>query len=165
MFVTLYTTLVRPHLEYAVSAWCPYKLKDIDAIEDVQRRATRQVKSLKHMPYEERLKKLGLFSMSFRRLRGDMIETFKILNGIYDEDAAPTLVRSHNARTRGNMQKLEIQKSKSNLWKNFFTVCVGKDWNSLPNNVINCEKVMDFKNNLDTFWNEHPLKFDYHYCL
>ena len=68
-------------------------------------------------------------------------------------------------RTRGNMQKLEIQKSKSNLRKNFFTVRVGKYWNSLPNNVINCEKVMDFKNNLDTFWNEHPLKFDYHYCL
>ena len=100
MFVTLYTTLVRPHLEYAVSAWCPYKLKDIDAIEDVQRRATRQVKSLKHMPYEERLKKLGLFPMSFHKLRGDMIESFKILNGIYDEDAAPTLVRSHNTRTR-----------------------------------------------------------------
>ena len=164
MFLTLYTTLVRPHLEYAVSVWCPYKMKDIDLIESVQRRATRQVKSLKHLSYEDRLKKLNLFSMSFRRLRGDMIETFKILNGKYDENAAPTLHLSHNTRTRGNMQKLEIQKSKSNVRKNFFTVRVGKYWNSLPNSVINCDKVDNFKTNLDRFWNDHPLKFDYRYC-
>ena len=110
------------------------------------------------------MKKLELFSMSFRRLRGDMIETFKVLNGIYDEDTAPTLTLSKNTRTRGNIQKLEIQKSKLNVRKNFFTVRVGKYWNSLPNYVINCEKVKDFKNNLDLFWKDHPLKFDYRHC-
>ena len=70
---------MRNLLEYAIAAWHPYKKKDIDMIEKVQRRATKIVPSLKHLTYPERLKELNIPTLSYRRIRGDMIETFKIM--------------------------------------------------------------------------------------
>jgi len=68
--------MVSPHLEYANSVWCPYKKGDIESIEKVQKRATKLVICLKHLPYVERLKQLKLPTLKYRRLRGDMIRGF-----------------------------------------------------------------------------------------
>ena len=67
----LYKALVRPSLEYGNPVWCPYKKKDIDDIEDVQRFLTKRITgiSCSHLSYEDRLKKLKLPSLSYRRLR------------------------------------------------------------------------------------------------
>jgi len=80
-FGIIYKTYVIPHLEYCIQAWSPKLQKDKMLLEKVQRRATRMVKGLKKLPYEIRLKKLGIYSLERRRLRGDLIETFKILTG------------------------------------------------------------------------------------
>ena len=72
-FILLYKAMVRPHLEYANSVSCPYKNGDIEDIEKVQKRATKLVISLKHLPYIDRLQQLKL---KYRRLRGDMMEVF-----------------------------------------------------------------------------------------
>ena len=81
MFLNLYTALVRPLLEYCVQVWSPHLRKHINRIESVQRRATRMVPELRELPYEERLKKLNLTTLEKRRVRGDLIETYKIITG------------------------------------------------------------------------------------
>ena len=55
-------------------------------LEGVQRRATKMIPSLRNLSYEERLKRLGMFSLRRRRLRGDMMESFKVIHGIGNEN-------------------------------------------------------------------------------
>ena len=80
MFKLIYSVMVRPLLEYCVQVWSPYKQKHIDLIEGVQRRAARMVPGFKDLIYEQRLMKLGLMNLVERRARGDMIETYKLID-------------------------------------------------------------------------------------
>ena len=81
-FERIYKTYVRPHLEYCVQASSSYVKKDLVCLENVQRRATRMtIKGFKKLQYETRSKRLGLYWLERMRLRGDLIETFKILTG------------------------------------------------------------------------------------
>ena len=95
IFKQLYKALVRPHLEYVHTAWSPYKTSIVDCLEDVQRRATRMLPGMKGKDYEERLRQLNLPSMTYRGLRGDMIEAFKILNNIYDPKVTKSIFKIH----------------------------------------------------------------------
>ena len=112
-FSLLYKSLVRPHLEYGVTVWFPHKVKDIEAIEKVQKRATKQVNQIRKLSYCERLKKLNLLTHRYRRHRGDTIETFKILHHIYDKYITEGLLHlSHNTTSRGHSTKLSMQLSR-----------------------------------------------------
>ena len=84
VMVPLFKSLVRPHLEYSNAVWCPYLLKDIQRIEKVQRHFTKRIEGMDGLTYEQRLQKLNLPSLEYRRLRGDLIEVFKITHNIYD---------------------------------------------------------------------------------
>ena len=85
MVVPLYEAIVRPHLEYCIHAWNPYLRKYIDMLEKIQR-ATILIPGLRDLRYEERLKECGLTALETRRLRGDQIEVFTILNGYENID-------------------------------------------------------------------------------
>ncbi len=65
-FVTLYKSMIRPHIEYAHSVWFLWKQEYIKNLEHVQRKATKQIKQLKHLSYEERLKLLKLPTLVYR---------------------------------------------------------------------------------------------------
>ena len=77
-------------MEFSNSVWSPYKIGLIEKIEKVQKRATKMVPSCKGLSYMERLKVLGIPTLKYGRCR-DLIETFKILHGIYDTAVAPVL--------------------------------------------------------------------------
>ena len=79
---TLYKSMVRPHLEYGNVIWGPFYAGDKKAVESVQRRATKLIPELREKTYEERLRALDLPSLEYRRKRGDMIQCYKIFNGI-----------------------------------------------------------------------------------
>ena len=77
----LFTSMVRPRLEYANIIWGPHFTGDIRVVERVHKRATKLIPILRNLPYRERLKKLNLPSLEHRLKRGDMITCYKIMNG------------------------------------------------------------------------------------
>ncbi len=105
VLLQLYRALVRPHLEYCVQFWSPYLRKDVLAMEGVQRRFTRLIPGMAGMTYEERLGRLGLHSLEFRRMRGDLIETYKILTGLDRLDAGRMFPMVGESSTRGSQSK------------------------------------------------------------
>ena len=85
-FNLLYKNLVKPHLEYGNIIGSPFLKSDINLLENTQRRATCFIPNINKLSYHERLEKLDLPTLSYRRFRGSMIETFKILHGYYDDN-------------------------------------------------------------------------------
>ena len=86
MFLNLYKTMVMTHIEHAMQVWSHQYKKDKIIFENVQRRATRLVKSIKHPSYSERLKSMGLPTLEYCRERADMIQVYKILHDIDKAD-------------------------------------------------------------------------------
>ena len=147
----LYKALVRPRMEFAIQAWSPYLKKDIEKLEKVQRRATKLIPTLAHLPYHDRLKHLGLTTLEERRNRGDMIETFKIIHG-YDkvEVNGPFLQLDKNhQQTRGHSLKLVKPRHRTHKRNCFFPARVISAWNDLPGKVVESENVNTFKRRYD----------------
>ena len=162
MFKPLYVALVRPHLEYANQAWSPYLSKDIVPIENVQRRATKLIPSLKEMSYEDRLRKLKLPTLAYRRARGDMIETYKILSGVYDPEVCKNLfVLREESVTRGHDKKIYKERSRINKRKFSFCNRVVDLWNGLPQCVVEAESVREFESKLDFVWKNQELLYNF----
>ncbi len=82
----LYTQFVRCHLEFAVPAWSPWTGRDIKILEEVQRKGGNLITSLNGRTYEEKLDEFGLLSLKDRRTKLDLIQTYKIIKGIYRVD-------------------------------------------------------------------------------
>ena len=120
IFVQLFTSRVRPLLEYGNVIWNPRLIQDIDAIERVQRRATKTVPGISTMSYPDRLRTLRLPSLVYRRARGDMIETYKFLHNVYDLNNE-WLRRDPSTRTRGHSLKLEKIRCQTTMRQHCFS--------------------------------------------
>jgi len=105
MLQMLYTTLIRPRLDYTTVIWNPHQLGNIRSIEKVQRCATRMIQELKNHPYYDRLNALNLPSLVYRKCRMDMIMLYKITHGLY-VSPFDTFFTYHKLPTRFNGYKL-----------------------------------------------------------
>ena len=130
---------------------------------NVQRRATRLVDGLKYLSYNERLQRIGLSTLVYRRASGDMIEVFKHFT-TYKDDIIPSsfqprqrISRKHNhqlARLRSNDDVRGVQSN------SFYYRCA-KVWNNLPQNVVNASNINNFKNLLDEHWSQATFKYGF----
>ena len=111
---------------------------------------------MKGLEYEERLSKLKLPSLEYRRIRGDMIETFKFTHDYYDKKASGDLLKlTKNSNTKTNGYKLDKVSFKTTQYQNFFTNRVVNLWNSLPSHIVNSASVNMFKNKIDRHLSRH----------
>jgi hypothetical protein len=150
IILSLYKSLIRPRLEYAVQAWNPYLRKDIDLLERVQRRATKMIVGMQGRSYVDRLKMLNLTTLETRRMRGDMIEVFKILKG-FDMVEVGKFFTNNVGITRGHGLKLFKYGSRLDCRKHCFSHRVVDFWNSLPSDIVACNTIGKFKKDLDKF--------------
>lgn len=160
-FLPLYKGLVRSHFDYAATIWDPYIATFIEDIESVQRRATILIPEIKHLNYPERLEKLKLPTLAYRRARGEMIEVYKIMNSVYDNRVTQNLLTKRNKnihmQLRGHELILEQKRIYNRKVKNFFSNRVVKLWNTLPYSIITVVSLNAFKNKLDKLWSNQEL--------
>ena len=152
-WVKLYKQYVRPHLEYCIQAWSPWLEQDKKALEKVQERAIKMVSGLESNSYKDRLKELGLQSLEDRRVRGDMIQVWKILNNHdnlnKNDFFVPVNQNIQQTRLRAvrvNMQKIRVT---TDIRKHSFSVRVPDKWNTLPTDVKEARNLNTFKNLYD----------------
>ena len=155
MFKQLFVAIVRPHLEYGAAVWNPYKKELIRLIENVQRRASRQVEGISHLPYNRRLEEMKLPTLQYRRFRGDMIEVYKLSHGLYDEEVTVNfLTFRDNIRHyffRGHPFNLPKERYRKDLRKFSFRCRVTEHWNNLPESIVHAENLNTFKNRFDRY--------------
>ena len=118
-FVLVCKNVVRSHLDYCNCVWNPYRKTDIETLEKVQKRATKILPKLRHSKYSDQLKKCRLPTLHYRRIRGAMIETYKIHTGKYNMVAVPNLSIATTVITRGNDLRLQKNCTRYDLRKFF----------------------------------------------
>ena len=144
---------IRPLIEFAVPVWNPALKGDIGLLERVQHRVTRLVPGLKKLPYRVRLEILGLTELESRRTRGDLIQLFKIVNGIERVDLCEKPAFKEEAITRGHSWRYSREATRSEVRQNFLTNRIANKWNELPIEVVSAKSVNEFKIKLDGWTN------------
>ena len=149
----LYKSMVRPHLEYGNVIWGPHFKGDQQMIEKIQKRATKLIPTIRHLPYDQRLKSLKLPSLMHRRRRGDMLEAYKIVTNKVNVNKNHFFDFS-NAPTRGHQYKIRKPKTTKLVRSQTFSQRVINDWNSLPQEVVDARTIHEFKAKIDNHWKE-----------
>jgi len=124
-----YSALVRCHLEYCALYWGSQQKKYIEVLDWVQRRATKMIRGLEHLPYRDSLWELGIFSMQKRRLWGDLIAAFQYLKLAFRKAGDVLFIGACSDRTRGNGFKLEEDRFRLDIRKKLLTVRLVRHWN------------------------------------
>jgi hypothetical protein len=159
-FVKVYKLYVQPHLEFAVPAWSPWTKADSEVLEKVQRRAVGMVTGLKSKEYEERLKELGMSTLSQRREEMDLSEMYKIMTGKSAVDPCTWFEKVNRdgivTRQAADPLNVKIPAARLDLRKNFFSVRVCEKWNNLPSDIKCSVNTKSFKRNYRRYTGDNP---------
>jgi hypothetical protein len=145
-FITLYSSFVRPLLEHCNFVWLPWLKRDENLLENVQRKATKTVPSLRNLSYPVRRSRLKLFSLKYRRLRGCLIYTYRLFQS-HEQNQFFSLSRT--SHLRGHSRKLFLERFSSRPRRNFFSSIVVSLWNKLPESAISAPSLQSFKRAID----------------
>ena len=146
----LYKALVRPHLEYCNTAWAPHLVRDISLLEGVQHRATKLLWDFQHLPYESRLEKLDLPSLTYRRFRGDLILLYKAFHNTSKPLWKLLVICPQPYDTRAHQFKLVKPHCNLNIRKYSFPNRIINHWNSLPEHIVSAPNLNLFKSRVDS---------------
>lgn len=135
LLLRAFLVYVRPIVEHCSVVWSPSLKKDIELIEKVQRRFTKRLPGLKHMPYKERLHFLDLPSLELRRLHSDLIYCYKIVFGVVNLRCADFFEFSSVTTNRGHEYKLYKPRCTSSIRSRYFSERIVNVWNFLPSSV------------------------------
>ena len=142
--LAIYKTYIRHKLEYGSQVWSLGYLGDLRSLERVQRRWTRAMRGLEVLPYPERLRILGLFSVQGRLLRADLIQTWKILSGKSAISPAQLFQLDMSSR-RGHSKKIFLPRANLEIRRRFFSIRVILPWNSLSEEAVSAPSLTIFK--------------------
>ncbi|VDM01159.1 unnamed protein product [Schistocephalus solidus] len=151
----VFRTFVQSQVEVAIQAWRLWTAKDLNILERVQRRATKLVSRQGSLPYETGLSNLDLFPLSYRQLRGEMIQTFRIMRdqdccfvpGDFFQLATSTNLGGHPLKIHVTGAKLDTRR--------FFSKRVVDTWNALPLDVVMATSIELFKKKPDKYCRAH----------
>jgi len=136
VILPLCSALLRSHLESCVQLQSRQHRKDMDLLEQVQRRATKMIRGLDHLVYEVRLRELRLFSLWNRWLCGDLIAAFQYLKGRCKKAGEGLSKRVCSDRRRHNGFELKEGRFRLDIRKKLFTVKMVRHWTRLPRKVV-----------------------------
>jgi len=149
VILSLYSALVRPHLESCVQLWSSWHRKDMDLLDWVQRRATKMIQGLEHFSCEDRLRELEPFRLEKRRLQGDFRAAFQYLKGTGKKAGEGLFTRVCSDRTSGSGFKLKEGRFRLELRKKFFTMRAVRQWYMSPREAVDAPSLEVFKTRLD----------------
>jgi hypothetical protein len=142
-----YKTYVRPILDYASCVWSPYHITAIKQIESVQRKFTKRLPGYANLEYCQRCAQLNIETLELRRLRQDLLLTYKILFGMVNVCSTEFFTLSNTGHnTRGHCYKLSQQHCRINIRSNFYCERVIKPWNSMNAQQSDFNCFASFKN-------------------
>ena len=143
--MNVFTTHIRPQLEYGSCLWNMGFVGDIQLIERIQRRWTKAVNGFGNLDYGRRLKELDLYSAYGRLLRADLVQVWKMFNGESPINPLNLFEPCQNQATRGHKYKLQVCRARLDIKKRFFSHRIVSRWNALSAEAVEATSIKTFK--------------------
>ena len=157
VFSHIYCKDIRGKLEYASCVYSPNNKRTCEMLEGVQRHAVNAVNDLENCTYTERLKRIGIPTLQYRRKRADLIMFYKYY---VNENG---LRRQFKLSRQGHSRAVQLAKNASPMRAGFFFERAARSWNLLPEEIVTAKNVDEFAALLDK--EENDNMYDYSYAI